>query len=110
MRNVKQLFDTDLPAALAAHSDEAKTVGAKFQFNVTGEGEWHVDLTSSGPTCQAGTEKADCTVQISGPDFQNLMENPAGNAMKLYLGGKLKVSGNQMLGMKLQKIFGYLPK
>jgi len=106
--NVTQLFNTDLPAALAANSAEAKTIGAKFQFNVTGAGEWFMDLTKDGPTCVPGSGKADCTVTIHANDFQKLMENPKANAMSLFFGGKLKVAGNQMLGMRLEKILGYV--
>jgi penicillin-binding protein 1A len=39
--------------------------------------------------------------------FQKLHENPQANGMQLFFAGKLKVSGNQMLAMKLQKLFSY---
>ncbi len=106
--NVCELFNTTLPAALTEHADDAKTVGAKFQFNIAGAGEWNVDLTASGPSCTPGSGKADCTVSLAEADFQTLLENPSANAMKLFFNGKLKVTGNQMLGMKLSKIFAYI--
>ena len=37
--------------------------------------------------------------------FQKLVENPQANGMALFFSGKLKVAGNQMLAMKLQKLF-----
>ncbi|MFO0587673.1 MAG: SCP2 sterol-binding domain-containing protein [Polyangiaceae bacterium] len=106
--DIQQLFNETLPAGIAAHPDKAKEIGAKFQMNVTGEGggEWFLDLTASGPSAVAGNPGgADVTMTIAAEDFQKLVENPQANGMQLFFGGKLKVSGNQMLAMKLSKLF-----
>jgi putative sterol carrier protein len=105
--DIKQLFNETLPASLAKNADEAKTIGAKFQFNITGEGEWNIDATATGPSCKPGSGPADVTITVSGEDFQKLQENPQANGMQLFFAGKLKVQGNQMLAMKLNKIFAY---
>jgi putative sterol carrier protein len=105
--DIKKLFNEELPAALTKNADDAKTIGAKYQMNIAGEGEWNIDVSSSGPSCKAGTGAADCTIAISGDDFQKLVENPQKNGMELFFQGKLKVTGNQMLAMKLQKLFSY---
>ena len=105
--DVKKLFNEELPAALAKNAEDAKTIGAKYQMNVTGEGEWNIDVSSSGPACKEGTGPADCTITIAAEDFQKLLENPQANGMQLFFAGKLKVAGNQMLAMKLSKLFGY---
>jgi putative sterol carrier protein len=105
--DIKKLFNEELPAALAKNADDAKTIGAKFQLNVTGEGEWSIDVTSTGPSCVSGNNPADCTITIAAEDFQKLVENPQANGMQLFFAGKLKVAGNQMLAMKLQKLFSY---
>ncbi|MEO7111260.1 MAG: SCP2 sterol-binding domain-containing protein [Polyangiaceae bacterium] len=105
--DVKKLFNEELPAALAKNAEDAKTIGAKYQMNVTGEGEWNIDVSSSGPLCKEGTGPADCTITIAAEDFQKLLENPQANGMQLFFAGKLKVAGNQMLAMKLSKLFGY---
>jgi len=107
--DIKKRFDQDLPAALAKNADDAKTIGAKFQLNITGPtgGEWNIDVSATGPSCKPGTGEADCTIGISDEDFQKLMENPQANAMQLFFAGKLKVTGNTMLAMKLQKLFLY---
>jgi putative sterol carrier protein len=106
--DIQKLFNENLPAALARNADDAKTIGAKYQLDITGPtgGQWNVDVSSTGPSCKAGTGPADCTIAISDEDFQKLVENPA-NAMPLFFGGKLKLSGNPALAMKLQKIFAY---
>ncbi|HEY8041922.1 MAG TPA: hypothetical protein VIF15_19100, partial [Polyangiaceae bacterium] len=61
--DIKKLFNEELPAALAKNVDEAKTIGAKFQMNITGEtgGEWNIDVSDTGPSCKPGSGPADCT-------------------------------------------------
>lgn len=107
--DIKKLFNDELPVALAKNAEDAKTIGAKFQMNVTGPGggEWNIDVSATGPSCKPGTGEADCTITIADDDFQKLMENPQANGLQLFFAGKLKVAGNQMLGMKLQKLFSY---
>src|SRR5688572_5577361 len=105
--DIKKLFNEELPASLTKNAEDARTIGAKYQMNVTGEGEWNIDVTSTGPVCKAGTDAADCTITIAAEDFQKLVENPQANGMQLFFAGKLKVAGNQMLAMKLQKLFSY---
>jgi putative sterol carrier protein len=107
--DIQKLFNEEMPTALAKHAEEAKTVGAKFQMNITGPtgGEWNIDVTASGPTCKPGSGPADCTMTLSDEDFQKLLENPQANGMQLYFSGKLKMSGNPMLAVKLQKLFSY---
>lgn len=108
--DIKKLFGEQFPATLAKNADEAKAIGAKYQLNITGPagGAWTLDATSAGPSCTPGTDgAADCTVTIGDDDFQKLWENPQTNAMPLYFSGKLKISGNQMLAMKLPKLFGF---
>ncbi len=106
--DIQKLFNDELPGMLQKHPDQAKQIGAKFQINVTGEGggEWFIDASDSGPKAQAGNPGgADCTITLTSEDFQKLHENPQANGMQLFFAGKLKVSGNQMLAMKLQKLF-----
>jgi putative sterol carrier protein len=105
--DIKKMFNEELPAKLTRNADEVKAIGAKFQINITGEGEWHVDASASGPGCKPGTDTGDVTITIAAEDFQKLMENPQANGMQLFFAGKLKVAGNQMLAMKLQKLFSF---
>jgi len=104
--DIKNLFNEKLPAGLAKNAEAAKAIGAKFQLNITGEtgGEWHIDVSASGPSCKPGTGEADCTITISDEDFQQLVSNPQ-SGMQLFFAGKLKLAGNQMLAMKLQTLF-----
>lgn len=106
--DIQNLFNNELPAMLAKHPDQAKQIGATYQFNVTGEGggAWFIDVSESGPKVEAGNPgNAGCTMEMTAEDFQKVYENPQANGMQLFFSGKLKVSGNQMLAMKLQKLF-----
>lgn len=104
--DIAQLFNEELPAAMAKNPDAAKQIGAKYQINVGGIGEWYVDVSDSGPRAEAGNPGgADCTITIAPEDFQKLIENPQANGMQLFFAGKLKVTGNNMLAMKLSKLF-----
>lgn len=107
--DIQKLFNETLPQGIEKHADAAKQIGAKFQMNITGDGggSWFIDLTpASGPSAKPGEPGgADCTISISVEDFQKLHENPQANGMQLFFAGKLKVTGNQMLAMKLSKLF-----
>ena len=106
--DIKELFNTTLPGAIEKNPDAAKEIGAKYQINISGDagGEWYIDCTDSGPKAESGNPGgADCTIEIGEEDFQKLVEDPQANGMQLFFSGKLKVTGNQMLAMKLQKLF-----
>ena len=107
--DIQKLFNEELPAALARNIDDAKGIGAKFQLNITGPtgGEWFVNVASDGPSCKPGTGPADCTVTVSDEDFQKLYENPQANGVQFFFSGKLKMTGNTMLAMKLERLLSY---
>jgi putative sterol carrier protein len=106
--DIPKLFNDHLPGALSRNADDVKTINAKFQLNIEGAGEWFIDCTDSGPRCVAGKgEGADVTIGVTADDFQKLHENPQANGAQLFFAGKLKVQGNQMLAMKLSKLFSY---
>ncbi|AKT39792.1 uncharacterized protein CMC5_039430 [Chondromyces crocatus] len=105
--DIQKLFNEELPATLSNNADAAKQIGATFQINVTGDGggEWFIN-TKDEVKAEAGNPGgADCVITISAEDFQKFYENPGANGMQLFFAGKLKITGNQMLAMKLQKLF-----
>jgi putative sterol carrier protein len=105
--NATETFDVAVPAGLKQHPDKAREVNAIYAFKIGGEGggEWTVDLTSDPPTCTRGdTGKAQCTIDIDHEDFKSMLKDPNAG-MQLYFQGKLRVSGDPMLAMKLQQLF-----
>lgn len=107
--DIRKLFNEDLPAALARNAADAKAVGAKYQMNIEGPtgGEWNIDVSESGPSCKPGTGPADCTITITDEDFQKLYEDPKTQGVQLFFSGKLKMAGNTMLAMKLERLLSY---
>ena len=108
-QSAQDLFDKQLPTALATNADKAKQIGAIYLFNITGDdgGAWTVDLAATPPTCTPGKQDdrtPQCTIEISHDDFKAVLKTPA-VAMQLYFQGKLRVTGDPMLATKLQKLF-----
>ncbi|MCX5747359.1 MAG: SCP2 sterol-binding domain-containing protein [Proteobacteria bacterium] len=105
--SAQDLFDNLVPKGLAEHPDKAREVNAIYCFKVTGEGggEWTVDLIANPPTCTKGDAgKAQCTVAVAHDDFKTMLADPNAG-MQFYFQGKLQVSGDPMLAMKLQQLF-----
>lgn len=105
--NASELFDKLVPEGLAKHADKARELNAIYCFKITGDGggEWTVDTVANPPTCTKGdTGKAQCTVEVSHDDFKAMLADPNAG-MQLYFQGKLRVSGDPMLAMKLQQLF-----
>ena len=105
--NAKELFDVQVPEAIAKNPDKAKEINAVYLFKITGDdgGEWTVDLASATPSCKPGVHGSpQCTVEVAHADFKSMLTNPA-LGMQLYFQGKLQVSGDPMLAMKLQQLF-----
>ena len=106
-KDAQELFDVLVPQGLKQFPDKAREVNAIYAFKISGEGggEWTVDLTSEPPTCVRGDSgKAQCTVELAHDDFKQMLADPNAG-MQLYFQGKLRVSGDPMLAMKLQQLF-----
>ena len=105
--NAEELFDVQVPQAIDKNPDKAREIGAVYLFKITGDGggEWTVDTTANPPTCTKGdTGKAQCTIDVTHDDFKAMLADPNAG-MQLYFQGKLRVSGDPMLAMKLQQLF-----
>lgn len=103
--DIQQLFNEKIPSKMVAHADLCRGIGATYQFCITGEGggEWLVDLTPAGPSVQNGNPgRADCTFTLDSTAFQELYASPQ-SAMQLFFQGRIAVSGNQMVALKLQQ-------
>jgi hypothetical protein len=106
-QDAQELFDVLVPQGLAAFPDKAREVNAIYAFKVSGEGggEWTVDLTANPPTIVKGDSgTAQCTIDVAHEDFKTMLADPNAG-MQLYFQGKLRVSGDPMLAMKLQQFF-----
>lgn len=101
------MFDNLVPQGLKQYPDKARELNAIYCFKISGGdgGEWTVNCTANPPTCTKGDSgKAQCAVEISSDDFKTMLADPNAG-MQLYFQGKLRVSGDPMLAMKLQQLF-----
>ena len=107
-------FNSDSVFAMLAkelpnHPDVVKRVNGVYCFNITGgpggaSKQWTVDLKNgSGAVKEGKPDKADCTVTIADADYVNLIAGKA-NGQQLFMSGKLKISGNMGLAMKLSEL------
>jgi putative sterol carrier protein len=94
-------------ADLEAQVDPSKIAGIdnSYLFDVTDEGQWLVEVRNGAVTVSDGAGRdADVTIQVSSAVFDKIasgQQNPA----TAYMTGKLKITGDMNVALKLQKLF-----
>lgn len=106
-----QIFDKI--AQKLKNSDSTKQqaindINGIFTFHITGDGggEWFVDAKESGQVGKGAApagKTSDTTITLAAEDFSQLVEDNSA-AMQLFFGGKMRVAGDQVLMMKLNKV------
>jgi putative sterol carrier protein len=85
----------------------AKGMNKTLQWNITGEQAGIYTVKIADETCQVipgNAEKPDITITISDKDWLAMTEGKL-DAMNAYMTGKLKISGDMMLAMKVPNLF-----
>jgi 3-hydroxyacyl-CoA dehydrogenase/3a,7a,12a-trihydroxy-5b-cholest-24-enoyl-CoA hydratase len=83
------------------NADLVAKVGTVFQFNLkTPDSAWSVDVKNGKGSVTAGTAPADVTLELLDSDFLDMTSGKA-DAQKLFMSGKLKITGNVMASQKL---------
>ncbi len=94
-----QTFEA-IGAYIAKTPELAKQINTVYQFKLSApESAWVLDL-KAGAVRPGTVEKADCTLALSDADWLDMVSGKA-DPMKLFQGGKLKISGNVMASQKL---------
>ena len=104
MTSARHFFEQVLPAKLTPES--AADVGANFQFIIDGDGggAWAVNLAEPSEWIQEGNDdNADCTIAMKESDFLGIVEGKT-NPQMAFMMGKIRVTGNLALSLKLPKI------
>lgn len=93
----------------AFQPDKAAGVDATIQFNLSGEGggEWFLVIKDGELEVEAGTaENPKLTIAAEAQDMLDIFTGKL-NAMAAFSGGKLKLSGDLGLSMKLMNFFKF---
>jgi putative sterol carrier protein len=88
-------------------SSAAAGMDKTFQWNISGDeaGVWALRIVNQ--TCElieGGVEKPSITLSMLDKDWIAIAEGKL-DAMNAFMGGKVKVSGDMMLAMRLQQLF-----
>lgn len=106
--SAQEVFDDLVPKGLAQFPDKAGELNAIYAFKISGDGggDWTVDTVAKPPTCTKGAnDNAQCTIEVSNEDFKTMLGGDPNAGMQLFFAGKLRVSGDVTLAMKLQQLF-----
>ena len=98
----REFFET-----MHSELDKVKDLGAVYQFKITGEngGDWYLDATGDEPIVGEGVhDNPGATFTATDQDFVAMATGKLASQMAFMM-GKLKVSGDMMLAMRLQAIF-----
>ena len=97
----------ELAKRIAEDPSVINKIGGVYLFVIAGPNgakkSWIVDAKNAPGGVKEGEGKADCTINIADDDFVNLITGKA-NGQQLFMGGKLKISGNMGLAMKLGQL------
>ena len=111
-RDVRTLFEEDLPRRLADFPELPERVDAVLQVEIAGEGggTWANDLKRDGgqQRVQLGADPtAACRIRIAAGDFADLL---AGRQRwtDAFVQGRIALDGDLLLALKLRKLFAEL--
>jgi 3-hydroxyacyl-CoA dehydrogenase/3a,7a,12a-trihydroxy-5b-cholest-24-enoyl-CoA hydratase len=92
---------TGIEDHIARHPELVTKIGKVFVFKLSGpDSAWTIDVKNGKGGVQPGEAPADTTLELTDADFMAMTSGKA-DAMKLYMGGKLKIGGDVMASQKL---------
>jgi len=100
----KDIF-AEMPSQLDQNA--AKGVNATIQFNLSGEngGQWYVAIKDGTAAVSEGTApSANMTMTMAANDYVDMTTGKL-NGQMAFMSGKLKISGDMGLAMKMQTLF-----
>ncbi len=102
--NVAQIFDL-MPERFLP--DQAVDIDAVIQMDLSGDGgsQWTLMIKDGTLSITTGTHtEADMTMSMQASEWLDIANGEA-NAMALFMQGKIRVSGDIGLAMKMQTMF-----
>ena len=100
----QEIFDQ---MAANLNADAAKGMNSTIQFNLAGDngGQWYVAIKDGKAEVTKGTASApNMTLSMSAQDYVDMIMGKL-NGQMAFMSGKLKISGDMGLAMKMQSLF-----
>ncbi|HJW70647.1 MAG TPA: SCP2 sterol-binding domain-containing protein [Candidatus Binatia bacterium] len=100
----QEIFDA-MPGQLDENA--AKNMNATIQFNLSGDngGQWYVTIKDGKAEVHKGTApSANMTMSMAANDYVDMTTGKL-NGQMAFMSGKLKISGDMGLAMKMQTLF-----
>jgi len=99
----KEIFE-EIKDKFAENEDTVKSVNGVFQFNITGDdgGSWVMDCRNA-EVIEGTVDDPDTTLTVDQDDFEAIYNGEL-NGMQAFAMGKLKVTGNLPLSLKIQNL------
>ena len=104
MPTVKETFDN---MASRFRAEKAAGVNATIQYDITGEGggTYHVDVADGKCALKEGPAASpNLTLAMGAQDWLDMTAGKL-NGQMAFMSGKLKISGDMGLAMKMQSLF-----
>ena len=89
------------------NTDAAKGMNATIQFNLAGDngGQWYVSIKDGKAEVSKGSAPSpNMTLSMSASDYVDMIMGKL-NGQMAFMSGKLKISGDMGLAMKMQSLF-----
>lgn len=105
--NAREVFEVHIPKRFDETPQLSDCVNGTYKFVLTGDrgGTWIVDMTRSPGVVREEDADAECVVTVSSEEFEEIV-NDGLNGQMAYMMGKLKVTGDLGLAMKLKAVLG----
>lgn len=104
--SASEIFADKIANKLKEKGDKVCQINAVYEFKIAGPNEstWTLDCTKAGGEVKEGSSgSAQCTVSISLQDLSDIIEQKL-NPQMAFMSGKLKVTGDMGLALKLGNI------
>ena len=107
IESVREIFELHLPKRFEKRPELVEKVNASYKFVVTGEdaSTWMVDMTQPGGSVTEEDKDANCTITVDATNLLDIMSGKL-NGQVAFMTGKIKVSGDMALAMKLGSVLG----
>jgi putative sterol carrier protein len=106
-KSAQHLFDELLPLRFHQAPEKAEEFGNlvySFVVSDEGGGTWTMFLGTTPRVEKGKHPHANCTVELSHQHFMDLVTGGGASAMSLFMQGRVKISGDPMMAMKLSKL------